>query len=326
MLETLPQIYYNDKNNFQLLPEWAYCYMDLGYKLASAVCTGYRIVVGVSAPTRAFACCLVTTGIAIAKANSASDSDDLQIRHILSLKRGTSVHVRMDNNRKVRGVIEALKEQNGLQQIVIRTADAETRWFPLHRYASRITVAEHDVNIPEKQQRGRLLDSPSDFLQGCIGAKAAQNYILDSSFEALLVGKESFIRHEACDVPFWCNSLGKSVWAKGCLQDIMRVRSFSGANKSFRTQCMSYASDAPEKRIESRDPPIVVFDGAVAFLKHAQRFTKSHQIVLLDRTERQFTDAIALMNQNYAYRSDVDFKFPILIPDGIEMMIYWEHF
>jgi hypothetical protein len=69
-------------------------------------------------------------------------------------------------------------------------------------------------------------------------------------------------------------------------------------------------------------PPIVVFDGAVAYMKLGHHWQSAHQIALLDRTERQFVDAIELLNQNYAYRLSGGFKFPIKIPDGIEMMIY----
>ncbi len=51
---------------------------------------------------------------------------------------------------------------------------------------------------------------------------------------------------------------------------------------------------------------------------------RDYQVAVLDRTERQFSDAVELVNQSYAYRSDDSFGFPMKIPDDIEMMVFAE--
>lgn len=322
MSENLPRLYYLSDNESELLPEWAYFLMRLGYQLATISNNDYRVVIGLAVPTRLFACSLVATGIVFARLGSESSTDAIQLKYIRSLKPGTPVYVRTDNNRKLRGVVENFEEYNGEQYIFIRTAKLGKRGYLLNRYASRITVSDREVSLPKYQQSGYLIEAPGKFLQCCLGKTLAQKHILDSSFEMLLVGRKSFLEPELCDIPFICKTSGKSVGAKGCLQEILRVRQFSGANKSYRTQCVSSSNITPEKEIGSQTPPIVVFDGAIAYIKLSYKWRSAHQIVLLDRTERQFVDAIELLNQNYAYRLSGGFKFPIKIPDGIEMMIY----
>ena len=296
--------------------------MRLGYQLATISNDGYRAVIGLAIPTRLFACSLVATGIVFARLGSESTTGAIQLKFVRGLKPGTPVNVRTDNNRKLRGVVENFEEYNGEPYIFIRTAKLGRRGYPLNRYASRITVSDRDVSLPKYQQSGYLIEAPGKFLQCCLGKMLAQKHVLDSSFEALLVGRKSFLEPELCDIPFICKTSGKSAGAKGCLQEILRVRQFSGANKSYRTQCISLVNITPEKEIGTQTPPIVVFDGAIAYIKLGHKWRSAHQVVLLDRTERQFGDAVELLNQNYTYRLEGGFKFPVRIPDGIEMTVY----
>jgi len=267
MSENLPRLYYLSDNKPELLPEWAYFFMRVGYQLATISNDGYRAVIGLAIPTHLFACSLVATGIVFARLGSESSTDAIQLKHIRSLKPGTSVYVRRDNNRKLRGIIERFDEYEGRPYIYISVTNKGTMGFPLKRYASRITVSDRDVSLPKYQQSGYLIESPGKFLQCCLGKTLAQKHILDSSFEALLVGRKSFLGPELCDTLFVCKDSSKSTGAKGCLQEILRVRQFSGANKSYRTQCISPVNITPEKEIGTRTPPIVVFDGAIAYIK-----------------------------------------------------------
>ena len=322
MSENLPRLYYLSDNKPELLPEWAYFFMRLGYQLATTPNNGYRVVVGLAIPARLFACSLVTTGIVFARLGSESSTDAIQLKFIRSLEPGTPVNVRTDNNRKLRGTVENFEEYNGEQYIFIRTTKLGRRGYLLNRYASRITVSDRDVSLPKYQQSGHLIEAPGKFLQCCLGKMLAQKHLLDSSFEALLVGRKSFLEPELCEIPFICKNSGKSTGTKGCLQEFLRVRQFSGANKSYRTQCVSPSNITPEKEIGSQTPPIIVLDGAIAYIKLGHKWRSSHQIILLDRTERQFADAAELLNQNYANRLAGGFKFPVNIPNGIEMMVY----
>ena len=328
MSEILPRLYYLSDNEPKLLPEWAYFFMRLGHQLVDIPCDKHRFVTGLAIPTRAFSSSLIGAGIVFAKAGTENYVDEVRLQYIRNLEPGTSVHVRKSNG-KFKGIVERFEENNGQTYIVIRitkstsTTGSLKSILPLALYASKITVAHNDISLSGKQS-GRRMEAPSKFVQICLGKELAEEYIHSSSFEALIIGKKSVIQHEICDTPFICRDSSKSADVKGYLQEILRVRQFSGTNKSYRIECISSLNEALKKEIGRREPPIVIFDGAVAYIKHGHKWTTSHQIVLLDRTERQFSDATELLNQNYAYRSIDKFKFPIKIPSGIEMMMYKE--
>jgi len=135
MSENLPRIYYLSDNKPELLPEWAYFFMRVGYQLTTISNDSYRVVIGLAVPTRLFACSLAAIGIVFAKAGTENSVDDAQLQYILNLEPGTPVHVRKDNNRKLRGVIDKFEEYDGKPYIFIRTTKSLKCGFPLNDYA-----------------------------------------------------------------------------------------------------------------------------------------------------------------------------------------------
>lgn len=325
MADYLPHLYYlSSDNKAELLPEWAYFFMRLGQQLSALPNDNHRVVIGLAVPTRVFACSLIATGIMFTRVGSQSIVNSAQLHFIRNLKPGTPIYVHTDDNRKLRGVIEEFKIVKGEEWIFIRTGKHEVFPRPLSRFASRITVSSSVSSLPEYSGGGYATEIPSMFLQCCLGEELAQTYILDSSFEVLLIGKKSVIEREVSSEFIGCKTSDKVAEIPGCLQEILRVRQFSGANKSYRTQCVSSFNITPEKEIGKQVPPFVIFDGASAYISLGHKWRSAHQIVLLDRTERQVVDAVELLNQNYAYRLAGVSSLSEKIPNGIEMMAYKE--
>lgn len=322
MAENLPQLYYLLDNRAEPLPEWAYFFMRVGHQLAIISNDNYRIVIGLTIPTRAFASSLVATGVILARAERENSA---QVQYIRGLEPGTPVYVRTDNNRQLRGVIEKFDKIRDEEWVIIRTGKHETLPRPLNRFASRITVSGRDLSLPEYSRSGYPIENPTEFLKCCLGEELARAHIFDTSFGALIVGKKNVIEDEVKGSFFACGGSNKIQSVSGCLQDILRIRQLSGAKRSYRVQLLSSSTKTdPAQVIDKQVPPIVIFDGAVAYMKLGHIWGAAHHIVLLDRTEYQFADAVQTLNQNYAYRLLDDLKFPVKIPGGVEMMIFKE--
>lgn len=319
MPENLPRLYYQSDDEVNRLPEWAYFFITLGQKVATHSSPDHRLVIALSIPTRAFACGLLAVGIALSGAANDRMMLQSQVRFVRNLPIGTQVYVRKDNNRKLRGIVQRFDRYEGADHIFIQLSGREVRGFSLDRYASRITVAEKAISLPANQQTGWLVETPSEFLKACLGEQLARSHILGSSLDVIIIGKKSLLKDEICSEVFFCETS-----TAGCLQDILRVREFSGANASFRSRCLASLVEDNEEGIGDNGPQIIAFDGAIAYLRHSHRWPTAHQVVFLDRTERQFADAVELLNQNYAYRSSSGFELQIKIPRNIEMMIYAE--
>ncbi len=86
----------------------------------------------------------------------------------------------------------------------------------------------------------------------------------------------------------------------------------------------SHSTNNHDQEIEHQSPPNIIFDRAPAYLKHGFDWLHANQIIVLDRTEKQFPDAVDLVNQNYARRIGEVKKIPFLVPNGIELMVYQE--
>ncbi|MBZ0310369.1 MAG: hypothetical protein K8I82_30185, partial [Anaerolineae bacterium] len=185
------------------MPEWAYFYMNLGIQIRKIECSQSRVVASLAVPTRAFSAALIMTGAVISAISEDSTSDEVQVRHILNQSPGTPVHIRKNNGRKLKGIIVDFKERNNRKHVVIRTASNEERWYDVEKYASRITVSETEITVPKNQQQGYMLESPSSFLEGLFGTSRAQEHVVESSFEALVVGKTTLIQTEMCESPFY---------------------------------------------------------------------------------------------------------------------------
>ena len=70
----------------------------------------------------------------------------------------------------------------------------------------------------------------------------------------------------------------------------------------------------------------VVFDGALGFLKWGQMWHGRHQVVILDRTEPYFDDAISAINTRFSQnRTDGEVALPGSdAPPGGEVLAFRE--
>jgi hypothetical protein len=94
---------------------------------------------------------------------------------------------------------------------------------------------------------------------------------------------------------------------------------------SYNSEILPIRQAKPEF-LNSITPHTVIFDGANTFLKSREYWLKSHNIVLLDRTEPHFQEAVDVINQNYYSRfDDVSLK-RITLPFGVEHIAYQEKY
>lgn len=94
---------------------------------------------------------------------------------------------------------------------------------------------------------------------------------------------------------------------------------------SYNSEILPIRRAKPEF-LNSITPHTVIFDGANAFLKSRDYWLKSHNIVLLDRTEPHFQEAVDVINQNYYSRFDDVSVKGITPPFGVEHIAYQEKY
>lgn len=320
----LPELYYKYMNEPNVLPDWAYFFLQIGSQMASEQIQDERCVIAIAVPSRHFAAALIAFGYVYERVRGSNCVDQTRIDMLLNQDIGTPVYVRSNDGKKYKGTIEGFSTMMGKSYIDIRTTGNQVRSVPLESHASRITIAERDISLPKYKQTGQQAEIPTPFLNSLIKESQIIDYIVGSSYESAIIGNRSQLQQEICDEPFYVKSQNNR-FLQGNLQEILRMRSFSGLNKSYKSECISSNSiDNKQTDISDHNISLVVFDGAVGFIKSNHLWLQCHQIVVLDRCERQFPDAVQLINDNYAYRTESDVNLKLKIPPHIEMMAYRE--
>ena len=325
----MKKLFYKELDTFHPLPEWANFFVNLGEQLTYIDNINYRVVVALAVPTRTFAAALVMVGSILSTVKRSSDIDEAKVRQIQNLPTGTMVQYR-DGSRKKRGEFIGFAEWND-RLVGIKTSGGleTTYWRDLYEVAKSITVSETDVQLPKHDPKGRNLDSPGEFLACVLGKESAQDHIQHSSLDVLAVGNETRIRTEMCEVPFYCSPMAETQPNlhdnQGYLQDIARVQQFSGTNKAYKSKVYSLSCLKKKDIEDDLKPKLVIIDGALASFYRKELWKDVPQIIILDRTESQFSNAVDHINQDYRYKTDSDFSdFQINIPIPLEMMIFGE--
>jgi hypothetical protein len=107
---------------------------------------------------------------------------------------------------------------------------------------------------------------------------------------------------------------------------VLRVNRFVVGDQSYRTALVPVGSSTPSADVISKVEMGVVFDGAAGFLKWGTLWQHQHQVIILDRTELYFDDAITAINSRFSQnRADAEPSLPVAgAPPGGEVLAFRE--
>lgn len=316
---SMKNLQFLDETGWKPLPDWCKAYTDLGCELVSYPRTNAKLRVALAIPILDFAATFTAIGVVLASANRPADDHNYS-KYIREQPIGKSVVYRV-NNRKYKGTIENFIERNGEMYVEIRTGRLETRQLNLSKDASKIIITDKDFRLRDYQHGGKVA-STSVFIDGLVVDPEA--FVTQTQLHCLIVTRISKFRDEVEAINLGLEINGEMV--HGSAQEVLRVRQFLGSNQAYRCQVTAVSGSVEDEvPLESAHPPIVIFAGSNSYLKHYSRWPNSHQLVLLDRTERTFQDAVDNLNESYGRR--VESSVPshrFSIPPGVDGMIFEE--
>jgi hypothetical protein len=146
---------------------------------------------------------------------------------------------------------------------------------------------------------------------------ALANLILRSSSDCALVGILKTLSDELCGRAIIGNGADGSP-VKGTFQDIVRASLFLGAGDAAHSKLVTTRAKASNKTLLA--PKLTIFCGASAYINQAREFQKSHHVVLLSRTERNFADAVAVLNEAFLHKHSEMPSKGWNLPHGLEAM------
>lgn len=300
------------------VPDWARFFIDLGAAMASINPGQSRVVAAVSTPTRAFAAALCAIGIVRDRLATPVVPDVTEhLAHLRALPLNTTVIFRpgTSGTKQKIGQLVGWDTRYGRDYLVIRDSRNSSHLMPADR-ALAVRVAERQRTAPPASPTLRPVQEDPGLLAGVLSDDALAECLRHSRLECLLVGNETTLRQELLTAPFATS--GECGLVEGCLQDIARVHGLGRDGESHRSEIVS-ATRGPTRRLAVIWPPVVIFDGSTSFLRWGSAWPGANRVIILDRTDHRFTEAVAEVDAAYATRAgDAASRALPVPPPGIE--------
>jgi hypothetical protein len=157
------------------------------------------------------------------------------------------------------------------------------------------------------------------FFRNLLSHNEPDEFLLFPRLDCLIIGTLATLRDE---LQLRLVSMGSHGTQPGTVQDLLKVRKLMSPGHSYRTEIMAVGTeDLPDTGV----PYLTVFDGALSFLKWRETWRRTHWIVVLDRTESHFAEAVNVLNQEYA-TDRINNDTPMLpgFPEGVETLLFKE--
>lgn|GEM_PF-2956184 len=296
-------LHFEDSGKWFSLPEWAEYFISVGKQLASAPQVDSRLVTAIIVPTRAFGAAFVSVGMVISDASLRDhDSQAAHFERLFDLAPGTPVVYRPKKGKSLKGLIQMPEERDGKLWIRVQVHSADggglTQLVDEARALQVQPAGGLSWKLPKKQGQDSIRTA-NKFVDYLLGETDPVQLGLRSKIVCALVGRRNTLEHEVRKTPLSIHVNGKA-HAEGQLQDVLRVNKFVSPQQSHRSALVSVGSDPPSSDIIGSVEMGVVFDGAIGFLKWGTMWRNRHQVVILDRTDPYFDDAISAINTRFS--------------------------
>ena len=280
-------------------------------------------------PTRSYAAVLVAAGAIISKVKTSDTrrrvSSAAHFEMLSSLPAGTSVILRK-GRKEVKGILVGTKDKNndGTAMIGVQIQNKKggslTEWLP-PRSSPKVQLSPRAwTQLPADAAKSAGVNtSSSKFVRQVFQGMELWDFLTNSSLDCVVLGSVLALEREARETRL---SVGSHGWesSAGSLRDILRIRKNSRTNRAFRSDIFSVSPRGNVMESEKMVPHLVIFDGAVGFLKWRDNWSHSNWVVILDRTEPRFTKAVQVINEEYLSRiSDEKLKLPDAPPVSVEL-------
>lgn len=323
LLERFSHIHTQTDRGWVHLPEWAKFFLEVGVSLAHFQNERTRYVAALALPTRSFATPFICSGLSCANIFLHPDINQQHIEFLLSLPEGISVKY-LDNGKLKKAITKGVVRNKDKTYIgLLVEGDSNTIKYVSVENAHKIDISGRDYAKLPMHQKGRAIRPPSELLQELLIDKTDE-YIFQTRIDGIVVGSMSSLQHDS-ELQLAFNQKGsKDPEHLGYLSDLFRVIGLNPPSTGHRFMLQSATKTEMAVPVEGlAHHASIIFDGALGFLKWKDAFPRQNWIIVLDRTESGFENAVGRVNEEYIYRSDLETKLPLPnIPSGIEMMFF----
>ena len=293
------------------LPSWGKYYLRLGAAVAQSNDAHQSLITALAVPTRSFAAVLIATGVVISKAKAIDAkrqvSPEAHFDMLSTLPIGTSVILRR-GEKTVKGLLLGARDirNNGTKMIGVQTQNQKggslEEWLPVSSSPKIQVSTTAWTRLPADSEKAKdVRTSRSDFVSHVFQGADLWNFVTKSAFDCLILGNVRPLVQEVTETKLTVGPRGRET-SGGTLQDILRVRRLHTNDDAFRSEIFPVNARNQTMPSEEMEPHLVIFDGALGFLKWRDNWAHCDRVVVLDRTEPRFTEAVQMINEEYLSR------------------------
>ncbi len=313
--------------DYRPVPMWAEWLFLAGQKIAmdSSLCGNG--VVGFSLPTRSYAVLFFLLGYETWNAEKKmqdSNGDNSYFKYLSECEQDEALLI-WENQRWKRCWFKGIETAAGEKCIKVNVPGAEAKRHNDYIPESKIFKLRKAVD-PERAIAANQIGfemTGSDSLV-CYYNKKEDNilrFLITEKISYAVVGNISALKKEITQETIYCRSAGK--YTEMSFQDIIRFKNFMTDFDLSRGMILSSLSN---KENGDLAPPLlqtVIYDGSLAYLNRQQDIKNNMEIVFLDRTESQFSNARDQLMERYSDRED-DMSLFGKIPASAEVVAFKE--
>ena len=315
------------------LPSWSKFFLQLGASVVQERDPHQNLVVALAVPTLSYAAVLTAAGTIIARAKTLDNNPEVSpeqthFEMLSSLPVGTSVILRQ-GEKAVKGKFVGTKDagDDGPPRIGVQTQNRKggslTDWLP-PASSLKVQVSSKTWNrLPANAgSAGNANMHRSEFIAQVFQGEDLWDFFTRSTLDCVVLGTVGRLVREATETKLSVGSRGQEQTA-GSIADILRIGRLHGEGEAFRSDIFPVNSMHNAKRSGGVIPHLVIFDGAVGFLKWRDGWSTCDWIVVLDRTEPRFEEAVQVVNEEYLSRTtEVELGLSEPAPPSVDLVAY----
>jgi hypothetical protein len=186
--------------------------------------------------------------------------------------------------------------------------------------SSRIGMLNGDLNRLPKNQKGHQLRGNREFIDALLPNVDPLSFLSRSSHDCMIIGLLRRLKEEVSAEEFAVEQEEEVI--TGSLQDVLRVRQLGGKYENYRCTLHKRSGDEPP---DTGNPPgLIIYDGALAFMKWRHVQSPSSRLAILDPHDPAFPQAVEALHQDARMRGDDIDPSPLgSVPAGVEILGYY---
>ncbi len=317
--------------DWQPLPDWARYHLEAGLFIGRVHLKGQQYIHAIVVPARDYAAALCASGAVLAAyENESSASDEQRFNELCALPADTPLTLRDGRERRriMTGYFTGVsRDYDGEPRLCIQIGHLDSvgiRYQIPRDEVWRIGLVDQANDQPQKRQRARILQAINPFAKDVLFPLDARRFTEPGNLGCLIVGSRERVAEEAEHQEFATKPKGARAHpSPGVLDDLLRLQKSAGVSNAHRTTVLPVRASKFPEFVANRAPPVAVFDGANGYLKWRDRLRSAHAIVVLDRTEPRYEEAVEQIQGDYVRRSNVSVPWTApAAPASIEALCF----